>query len=372
MRRIRIAGPIAVLVAAGAVLAVGYAVTARPRAASDGNATAASVRTGTATVTRGTVTERVQISGTLGYDGSYIVVNHAVPGTVTAVADPGGSVDRGGVLYAVATEPVRLLFGATPVYRDFASGMADGPDVRQLEENLVALGMDPSRQITVDSHFSASTAAAIRRWQASWGWPARRRTGTLSQAAVVFLPGAVRVSQVQAAVGSTVRPDEPVLSATSTSRVVTAQVTTDRQAFVHVGDRVLVTLAGRTPVQGTVTRIGRVATAAGGNNGIGGNGNGGPSGPLTIPVTVGVTMPADSADLDQAPVQVAITTAAHPNVLLVPVTALRARPGGGYQVRLAGGGYVEVQPGLFDDSAGLVEVSGTGLEAGQLVEVPAS
>jgi hypothetical protein len=68
---------------------------------------------------------------------------------------------------------------------------------------------------------------------------------------------------------------------------------------------------------------------------------------------------------------VAITTATHSDVLLVPIAALLARPGGGYQVRLAGGGYAPVPPGLFDDIAGLVEVSGPGLAAGQRVQVPA-
>jgi hypothetical protein len=69
---------------------------------------------------------------------------------------------------------------------------------------------------------------------------------------------------------------------------------------------------------------------------------------------------------------VEITTAEHVNVLTVPVTALLARPGGGYQVRLASGGYLPVQPGLFDDATGTVEVSGPGLSDGLRVQVPAS
>ena len=69
---------------------------------------------------------------------------------------------------------------------------------------------------------------------------------------------------------------------------------------------------------------------------------------------------------------VAIVSARHAGVLLVPVTALLARPGGGYQVRLADRSFVQVQPGLFDDSTGSVEVSGSGLHEGLQVEVPAS
>jgi hypothetical protein len=66
-----------------------------------------------------------------------------------------------------------------------------------------------------------------------------------------------------------------------------------------------------------------------------------------------------------------ITTASKQNVLLVPVLALLPRAGGGYQVRLAGGGYVTVTPGLFDEVTGTVEVDGN-LTPGQLVQVPAS
>jgi hypothetical protein len=68
---------------------------------------------------------------------------------------------------------------------------------------------------------------------------------------------------------------------------------------------------------------------------------------------------------------VAITNQTVHNVLAVPVTALLALPGGGYAVEVAAAGgahrLVRVIPGLFDDAAGLVQVSGSGLAAGQRV-----
>src|SRR5262249_57401825 len=79
--------------------------------------------------------------------------------------------------------------------------------------------------------------------------------------------------------------------------------------------------------------------------------------------------------LDKAQVTVAITTATAPNALVVPVGALLARPGG-YAVEEAGPGgrhhLVPVRLGLFDDAAGLVQVTGPGLAAGQTIVVPAS
>jgi archaellin len=98
-------------------------------------------------------------------------------------------------------------------------------------------------------------------------------------------------------------------------------------------------------------------------------------GPETVPLTITVTLPAGASELDQAPVQVAVTGAQRRNVLLVPVTALLAGPSGGYRIAVmddTGRRLVTVRPGLFDDAAGTVEVTGDGLAEGALVEVPTS
>jgi len=132
---------------------------------------------------------------------------------------------------------------------------------------------------------------------------------------------------------------------------------------VEVGDEVMVSLPGAGPVQGRILRTGRVANVADQND------PGRPPGPATITVIIGITVPAGTPDLDQAQVLVAIAASVRENVTLVPVAALLARPGGGYQVRLASGDYVEVRPGLFDEATGKVEVSGA-LTVGDMVEVP--
>jgi hypothetical protein len=63
-----------------------------------------------------------------------------------------------------------------------------------------------------------------------------------------------------------------------------------------------------------------------------------------------------------------------PNALVVPVDALLALAGGGYAVEVGGTNVahhlVAVSLGIFDDAAGLVQVSGPGLTAGQQVVVP--
>jgi multidrug efflux pump subunit AcrA (membrane-fusion protein) len=95
----------------------------------------------------------------------------------------------------------------------------------------------------------------------------------------------------------------------------------------------------------------------------------------TIPVQVTLADPRAAGALDQAPVTVNITTGAAHGVLVVPVTALVARPGGRYDVEIAGRGsarrWVPVTPGVFDDAAGLVQVTGA-LTPGQRVVVASS
>jgi hypothetical protein len=218
----------------------------------------------------------------------------------------------------------------------------------------------------VDRHFSAATAAAIRRWEASWGRPVHQRTGRLVQGRIVFLPTPLRVVASQTRVGAAVAPGTTVLTGTSANRAVIAQLETSQRGTVRVGDQVAVSLPDNDPIPGRVTALGAVATAPSGDEGAG------PVQPdlATVPVTIAISLPRDLG-LDQAPVTVDITTDTRPDVLLVPIAALLARPGGGYQVRLAGGGVAPVDPGRFDESTGQVEIV-QGLTEGQSVEVPAS
>ncbi len=347
-----------------AVTAAGVAYAARPQADA-GETPVVEVSTGAVEVTRGVLTQSVQISGALGYTGSYTIDHQGVPGVLTAAAAPGRLVGRGGILFRVADAPVRLLLGSVPAYRDFRYGMTDGPDVRQLEQNLAAMGHD----LTVDRHFSAATAAAIRRWQASWGRARHQRTGRLAHGAIVFLPTPLRVTAQQTRVGAVAGSGSTVLTATSTTRAVMAPLDTADREAVHVGDQVEVSLPDRDPIRGRVTGIGQVATSEPGDS------NAEPpqpqnTGAATVPVTIAVQLPRGFT-LDQAPATVDITTGTHRDVLLIPIVALLARPGGGYQVRLIGGPLARVELGRFDESTGRVEIV-SGLTEGQSVEVPGS
>jgi len=133
---------------------------------------------------------------------------------------------------------------------------------------------------------------------------------------------------------------------------------------VQVGDKVTIALPGGTTTPGRVSSIAKVATAASA------------SATPTVAVQVTPLHPAATGSLDQAPVHVSITTATVRDALVVPVAALLALASGGYaveEVTPRGAHHlVAVQLGMFDDDAGLVQVTGSGLAAGQRVVVPAS
>ena len=101
----------------------------------------------TVKVERGELSAMVSLDGTLTYrarsDGSpYSVINQA-RGIYTKLPDDGDKVDCGDVLYRVDDDPVLLLCGTVPAYRDLHSG-DEGKDVRQLNRNLHSSATTPA------------------------------------------------------------------------------------------------------------------------------------------------------------------------------------------------------------------------------------
>jgi hypothetical protein len=173
---------------------------------------------------------------------------------------------------------------------------------------------------------------------------------------------------VSATPGTLAEQGASILSATSTRPQVSIDLDAAQQGLVKVGDKVTITLPDGTTTSGVVSRVGSVATTPSDSS------DSQDTSP-TISVEVTLTHPAQAGHLDQAPVLVAITTDTVKHALVVPVNALLALAGGGYAVEVSSGGsrhLVPVELGLFDDAQGLVQVSGSGLEEGQRVVVPAS
>jgi hypothetical protein len=367
-RRLLVIGLVIVLAAGG------YVVVSRPWAGSGGPAGGVADNadpTSIYSVKQQDLTSQTQVSATLGYSGTYTVVNQA-QGTVTELPAVGQVVSDGQILYEVSGNPVVLLYGTTPAYRTLSEGATDtavsGPDVANLNEDLVALGYLTSAQVGSDtSDFTSETKAGVEKLQAALGVP---QTGTLALGQFVFVPSAIRITSLgqNTALGGQAQPGSQIMSGTSTNRVVTIDLNADQQGEVAVGDKVTITLPNNQTTPGTVTSVGTVATTPSG----GGSGNSSP----TITVLVTPDDPAATGNLDQAPVQVSITTGSAKNAFVVPVDALLALSGGGYALEVVSPNGVHslerVTLGLFDDADGLVQVSGPGVTAGQHIVVPAT
>ncbi|MGH2903841.1 MAG: peptidoglycan-binding protein [Solirubrobacteraceae bacterium] len=283
--------------------------------------------------------------------------------TFTKLPAVGEIVKRGQSLYEIGGQPVLLLYGSVAPTRAFVAGMSGGSDVAELNANLDALGYG---QGLAGDEFTAGTEAAVRALQSARG---ASTTGELLLGSVVFESGSVRVTSVTPTVGSNVMPG-PVLAITSTARQVKMALDASQQGSVKVGDTVTITLPDNQTTPGKITYVSSVATSPS-SSGHAGEEESAP----TVEVDATPTDPAATGHLDQAPVNVEITTESVENVLAVPVNALLALAGGGYAVEVAEGGVhrlVAVTVGLFDDAEGVVQVSGQGLSTGQRVVVPAT
>jgi len=157
----------------------------------------------TASVTRRTLSESSTVDGTLGY-GSTSELYDRIGGTFTWLPSVGAVIDRGETLWRIDDRPIVLMYGSVPAYRTLELGVSDGPDVKELNENLIDLGFDPYGAIAASSPdgdyeaFGAATAAAVKRWQKADGLP---ETGEVELGRVVFAPGARRVTAVKVTLG---------------------------------------------------------------------------------------------------------------------------------------------------------------------------
>jgi membrane fusion protein, multidrug efflux system len=308
----------------------------------------------TAPVTRQTMLDTDEVAGDLGYVGGATVPGR-VPGVVTWVPLPGDVIGRGRPVYRVDNTPVALLYGAVAAYRDLGSGSV-GTDVRQLEENLTALGY---RGFTVDRAYTSATAAAVRRWQRDLGLP---QTGRVDLGRVLVAPGPIRVDTVTAGVNQSTGDGQEVLRFTGTDRRVTARLEVSQQRLARQGVAVTVRLPNGRTVAGRVDRVHTVVERPD---------DSGAQAQTWIEAAIALRDQRAAAGIEAASVAVVFTAAERKNVLTVPVAALVALAEGGYGVEVVEGAttrYVRVDTGLF--AQGRVEVTGDGLAEGMTVGMP--
>jgi peptidoglycan hydrolase-like protein with peptidoglycan-binding domain len=352
VKRAAVAAAAAAAVVAAVVLIAGGDETQPARGAAGEAATA------TATVERRDLVDRESIDGTLGYADAAPLVSGA-QGTVTDLPEAGDVVRRGRSLYAIDGEPAAwLLYGSLPAWRDFAPGMDDGEDVRQLERNLRALGHDPDGDMTVDDEWTWATTAAVVRFQDERGLT---EDGTLARSELSFRPGPARVGEVRAALGQAVAPGTEIAQLSTTRREVTVDLEATRQSLAREGDAVTVDLPNGRTARGRISDVAEVAEQPASEEA-----------DPTIEVTIALRgRAARGSGFDQAPVDVGFEADRRKDVLVVPVTALLARAGGGFAVEVVEDGrrrLVDVEPGAYAED--WVEVAGSDLREGMEVVVP--
>lgn len=359
MRARRVVVPLAVaaVLAAGALAARGIGGGGGP-----GDDDPDGLPPATATIAVTDLVQTVQVPGVLGYGTPVPLPAKSDGGTLTWVAAPGSIVAQGQPVYAVDGEPVVLIHGTMPPYRTLEPGLS-GPDVQQLEEALAALGYTGFQ---VDDEYHGSTADAVAQWQDDLGV---EETGTVGTGQIVVVPADLRIAVQTLAAGATLGGGEAggaasVVTYTGTTPVVVVGLDPAQQHLVAPGTAATVLLPDGATTAATVSAVSPVATAV-------------DTGDLatsttTITVTVALADPSLAGALDSAPVDVGLVAAQAQDVLAVPVGALVALAEGGYAVQVVDGEqaeFVPVETGMF--ASGLVEVSGTGIEDGTVVGVPA-
>ena len=131
-------------------------------------------------------------------------------GTITWLPEEGAVIEQGQALFEINGEPVVLLYGDIPAYRtmrDLATDLT-GDDILQLEQALVDLGYATTSQMTVDGEFTGATESRVEVFQEAVG---QTDDGVVNLGEVIFLPGPVEVTELGVEVGDSVNDGRVVL-----------------------------------------------------------------------------------------------------------------------------------------------------------------
>lgn len=297
----------------------------------------------TVPVERQDLVEIRTVTGKMGYGPEKAVVSR-LEGTITDLPALGEVIERGKALFRLNDEPVILCYGGLPAYRELTLDVR-GKDVKQLKENLRALGYS----VNSDDLFGASTANAVRKWQKDLGLT---QTGVVELGRVHYAAGPVRVAQHKLEPG--VEASGPVLTVTGTARMVTATVKAFDAQLAKTGTKAKIESNSGKQIDGVVVSLSTPDGDSGGGDPV-------------LEATLSLEDQAAAAGFD-SPLRVRFTARERKGVLVVPVGALVALAEGGFGLQVVEGSlnrYVAVTTGLFAN--GKVEVEGAGIAEGMTV-----
>jgi peptidoglycan hydrolase-like protein with peptidoglycan-binding domain len=313
------------------------------------SASSASAPTGlaTAVVRRTTLVDTQLIGGTLAYRALPPLIG-GLAGTLTALPGEGTTIQPGHVLYRVDNRPVLLLRGTTPAWRTLEPWEPAGPDVAELNRNLIALGYEPARAEESDQIFDWETERAVEELQHDLDEP---ETGVLPLGSVIVRPTGVRVGARLVPLGGETSAGSPPFAVTTSRRAVSASIDAADVSLARRGASVSIVLASGRTTPGRITAVGHSLTGAAAS--------------ASLSITVTPIGHPRTGQMQAEPVEVALTTNVARDVIAAPISALLALAGGGYGVETVepGGAHrlVRVRTGLF--SHGLVALRGVALGA---------
>lgn len=315
----------------------------------------------TAEVVRRDLVETEEFSGTLGFgDPEPLYTNTS--GIVTGrLPEEGDILDIGDTLFEVNSYPVVLLRGERPMYRPYTRFMEDGPDVQQLEQALLDMGIPGAENTTIDENFTIATENLVEEWQNRLGV---EETGEIAMGFIVFIEESFRISSVNAIVGQPVAAQAAAFTTTGQHQQIVSNIDPGDAEIVNQLDRVEVELPDGRLTPGIVSEVARVATRLT-------NPQTGAAGDPTIEVIILLLDDEASSRFDAAPVTWTITKEVTPDALVVPASALIATVDGGFSVEVVHDGsttLVPVEVGTYVDA--FVEITSGDLEVGDSVRVP--
>src|SRR5258708_461218 len=190
--------------------------------------------------------------------------------------------------------------------------MTGGPDITELQANLIALGDATGLLSAPTGQFDVLTDDAVQRWQAAVGYQV---TGQIAVGQIIFLPAVVRVGALNVAPGQNASPGEAPYQVTTTRRTVTVPVNPDLPP-VAPGQDVSIILPSNATTPGKITAVGPAPPGAGAP------GSGSPQSGASTVLTVAPGRPPETGTGTAVPVQVSLTVQSVRGVLAVPVSAL--------------------------------------------------
>ena len=274
----------------------------------------ASPSTETLQVRRGSLTSEREFTATISH-GDPWTINTAAVGTITSTYEAGTVVGFGQALVRVDDQPVTLVRGSMPMYRELfrvntklrdpngnRRTLQTGADVTQLQTFLIAAGYDADGKLEANGVFKFNTEKAVKAWQEATG---RSVTGRVDSSQLIFEPDRVRIN-----IPSRVGDSFAGLEVTAPRPQVLVDTSTRDRSALPVGTTVQIDVGDAT-IAGTV--VGQEQVTAG-------------DGTRVWRTTITADREALAAT---STATVTVTQVVADEVLLVPVAALLALSEGG-------------------------------------------